>query len=369
MKRKLRILVAPLDWGLGHASRSVKIIRSLEKENVEVIIGADNQSLIFLKKEFPHLDFLKFPSIKITYSKKLHQSLHLLKSAPAMIKSIINEHKLLDRIIEEKKIDGVISDNRYGLWSNKVPTVFITHQLNIKAPDWLCFGEKLLNFFVKKIISKYTFCWIPDCPKWKLSGDLANRFSLPQNALYIGFISRFSKNNQVEKDAIRKKYNVAAIISGPEPQRTMFEKKIISELKNTNFKSIIVRGLPEKNKKKSTKYSNIDFFSHLPSNSLKYILENTPHLIMRSGYSSLMDLIALDRKAILVPTPKQSEQEYLAKYLKEKKAFFSMPQKKFNLNYAIKESKNYQTKISFTSPTLLENAIEIFLSKCKNRML
>lgn len=363
--KKLKILVAPLDWGLGHATRLSAIIKELEKKNIEIIIGADNQPLAFLKKEFPHLESIKIPSQEITYSKKIHQSIHLLKFVPKFLKSIQKEHAILDNLIEKEKIDGVISDNRYGLWTKKKPCVFITHQFNIKAPFWLSWSEYLLSFLVKKLVSKFTFCWIPDCPESKLSGDLANRFSILKNTFYIGFLSRFSFQKQ--KNA-QKKYEFAAIISGPEPQRSIFEEKVLKEFEKKNQKSIIVRGLPkEPNLLKKTK-SKVELISHLPSEELQEILQNTPYLIMRSGYSSLMDLLALKRKAILVPTPKQSEQEYLAKYLKEKKAFFAMSQKDFSLDYAISQNKDYQTNIDYSSSELLENAIDKFVLMVNDKL-
>jgi len=184
---KKRILVAPLDWGLGHATRCIPIIRYLVEKNCEVIIAADKRPMELLKKEFPSLEFVVMPGYNISYPKNGSMVLKMAVQVPKILKGTKQEHTQLEKIIAEEKIDAVISDNRFGLWAKKIPCVFITHQLMVKSP----LGEKWIHKLNKDYISKYSECWIPDV-KNGLSGDLGNKFKLPEHAKFIGLLSRFN---------------------------------------------------------------------------------------------------------------------------------------------------------------------------------
>src|SRR5687767_12164171 len=185
--RKKRILVAPLDWGLGHAARCIPIIRHLLEKGCEVVIGADGRPLELLEGEFPQLEVALMPGYRITYPKSGSMVLRIAAQVPKILHGIRREHLLLGKIIQEKKIDAVISDNRYGLWNKKIPCVFITHQLMIKSP----FGEKLIHRLNKNYIRRFTECWVPD-EEGEWSGDLGSKFALPPNGKYIGILSRFA---------------------------------------------------------------------------------------------------------------------------------------------------------------------------------
>ncbi|MBN1251383.1 MAG: hypothetical protein JXA16_04565 [Bacteroidales bacterium] len=331
------VLVCPLDWGLGHASRDVSLINDLLSNNCKVIIGADNAPLFFLRKEFPELDYIKIPSVKIKYPEKASMFLQMFFLAPKIIFGIAKEHFSLKKILKTNKIDLVISDNRFGLWNKNVETVFITHQLRILMPENLKFLEtfvfKINMFFIKK----YNHCFIPDFEgESNLSGKLSHNLKLPLNAKFIGILSRFKidKKSEISEN---QKFEILAIISGPEPQRTIFENILISQIKKTNYKALIVRGKPLSNPKENIE--NIVFENHLSSEELQNLIVQTPVIISRSGYSTIMDLVSLNKKAILVPTPKQTEQEYLSEYLKSKNIFYTVSQKDFDLEKVIKKLK------------------------------
>jgi UDP-N-acetylglucosamine transferase subunit ALG13 len=345
-----RILIAPLDWGLGHATRCIPIIRYLLEKGVEVVIGADGRPLALLKKEFPSCEFVQISGYDISYPTNGSMVFKVAVQIPKILAGIKREHELLKKIIEEKRIDAVISDNRFGLWTNEIPCVFITHQVMIKAP----FGEKWMHQLNKKYISKYTECWIPDTKDGGLSGDLAHKFPLPKNAKFIGVISRFGNRPFDLAQGDKGCREVLVILSGPEPQRTVLEKKILRQIENIpspdhsvrtpplkgELTVLIVQGITEKNERRNIS-GTVEIVSHLTSEELQKEIISSEIVLSRPGYSTIMDLAVLGKKAIFIPTPGQTEQEYLAKYFMKNGIAYSDTQKGFDLDKALMESKKY----------------------------
>ncbi len=341
-----KVLVCPLDWGLGHATRCIPLIRSLLSEDAEVLIAADGSPLVLLKEEFPALKFIGLPGYNIRYSKWLSMTVSMLLQSPKIIFNILLEHRRLKKIICEHKIDCVISDNRYGLWNRSVHTIFITHQLSIKCPVGLKFLEPLLYRINHCFIKKYDECWVPDSAgENNLSGELSHQIRLPHNGMFVGLLSRF--DSTIEKTA-EKKYDLLAIISGPEPHRSLLLHNVLAQLKELNISSLVVSGEPQKNYDRMIN-GNIRLVSHLSSNAMKEAIMQSEVVICRAGYSGIMDLVSLRKKAILIPTPGQTEQEYLSEYLKQKKIFYAVSQKEFKMEAALKETDRFGdfSKISF----------------------
>ncbi len=312
----LRVLVCPLNWGLGHATRCVPLIRQYLNNGNEVVIAADGASLEFLRTEFPELTTFIIPSYKIHYSKSKMQVWAMLRSLPAIIYGIFSEHFWLKKLLSSQHFDLVISDNRFGLSSKKTDCIYITHQLMVKMPKSLKWLEKPVWRFHRFFINKYNECLIPDFEGIiNLSGDLSHQYPLSQNARFIGPLSRFSDIKAEKSD---NSFEIVAIISGPEPQRTIFEKQIISKYEKSEQKTLIVCGLPQ-NKTAATTKGNLTIVPHLPDNELAAYLIAAEKIISRSGYSTIMDLHALNclHKAEFIPTPGQTEQEYLYEYLKK----------------------------------------------------
>ena len=329
MQRKKRILIAPLDWGIGHATRCIPIIKALIKNNYQVIIAADKRPLSLLNIEFPKLDIIRLNGYNIRYSKYLPMSINLCLQIPKMIWGIKQEEKILDQIITDYQIDGVISDNRFGLYSKRIPCVFITHQLKINSPY---FTETIQNLNYK-YINKFNKCWIMDEEQNNLAGELSKTDIMPRDFTYIGRHSRFKYQER------KKIYDFLGIISGPEPQRTILEKGLIKALKNRSEKSLIILGKPEI--ETTQKIGNLTIKSHLDANSLNNIILESKLIICRSGYSTIMDLEKLHKKAFFIPTPGQTEQEYLAKILASKKICYFQEQNNFDFDKGITESKKY----------------------------
>ena len=329
MKVKKRILVAPLDWGIGHATRCIPIINALIKSDFEVILAADSRPLHLLSNEFPQLEMIRFEGYNVKYSKYLPMSLSMIFQIPKLLWNIKKENAALEEIIKQYRIDGVISDNRFGLYSSKVPCIFITHQLEIQTPSF----SNSIRTFNYQYINKYNACWVMDDEEINLAGNLSKPDSLLNNTHYIGNQSRF------EKQEIKKKYDFLAIVSGPEPQRTILEKGLIKALKDRKEKSLIVLGKPELNT--NHQIGNLTIKSHLDAKDLNTAISQSELIICRSGYSTVMDLAKLEKKAIFIPTPGQTEQEYLANNFKDLGISYTQKQSDFSFEIALEESKNY----------------------------
>jgi predicted glycosyltransferase len=324
-----KVLVCPLDWGLGHATRCIPIIRHLKESGAEVIIASDGPQLTLLREEFPDLEYILLPGYKMTYNRFVPIAFKVLTEVPRLFLKITRENKLLKSIIKEKDIDVVISDNRYGLWNKNVYSVLITHQVNIIVPPTLKIAGQWLHSLTHKYIRRFDECWIPDFEgKQNLSGDLSHGTNIPSNCKYIGILSRFDRSATISSP--ERRYEIIAIVSGPETQRTTFEEKLLAQLPVNDKSCLLIRGIPGNTKIKTLRRS-LDVADHLTSDELEGILRSGPMVICRAGYSTLMDIAFSGNKAILVPTPGQTEQEYLAANLSKAGIFYTTSQKRMNL--------------------------------------
>ncbi|MEO8763781.1 MAG: glycosyltransferase [Ginsengibacter sp.] len=342
---QIRILIAPLDWGLGHATRCIPIIKELFSQHCAVIIAASDAPLFLLKKEFPKAVFLRNRGYQVKYSSSGRLlPVRLLLQLPGIILSVWRERAWLRKVIKEYGLDAVISDNRPGMYNKSIPCVYITHQLHIKTGR--AFSEKIVKKVHSQFIKKYSTCWVPDIEQNSLAGALSHPAQIPSNVLYIGPLSRFEKINGVPLI-----YNLLISLSGPEPQRTIFEKIILGQLRTFKKKVLLVRGLPGENKALQTGVQSLEIVNHLPAEKLNRAFLQAEMIISRSGYSTIMDLVKIGRNAILVPTPGQTEQEYLAGYLAEKKYFYAVQQNNFSLERALAQASLFP----FKKPVFPEN--------------
>ncbi|HEY6504423.1 MAG TPA: glycosyltransferase [Chitinophagaceae bacterium] len=335
--RKIRILVAPLDWGLGHATRCIPVIYGLLKQECEVWIAAEDPQKALLEQEFPELNFLPLPGYRIRYGRSAVGMLWSMFSQAGKIRHAIRQENIwLKRMVDEHRFDAVISDNRYGLYHSSVPCIFITHQLTIKSPlgKW---NERLLQKWNYKYINRFSACWVPDEEgENNLGGELSHPLKKPGIPFhYIGSLSRFEKIKTEEK-----KDHIVVILSGPEPQRSILEEKIIRDIAHYPGSAVIVRGLPS-SANIIPSANSILFYNHLSAEELNKEMARAEYIISRSGYSTIMDLVKLRKKSILIPTPGQTEQEYLGRYLFQKQLAFCISQQNFSLNSALQQAKNF----------------------------
>ena len=341
MASKRKALVCPLDWGIGHATRCVPVISKLEEMGFEVVVAASGRPLEFIRKEYPRIQTIEFRGITISYPKSSRIALKMMMLLPRLLYSIWREHQDLKKIAEQTNATLIISDNRFGCWHSKIPSVFITHQIKIEVPGKLKFTRGLINSINYRFISRYKACWIPDFePHRGLAGSLSHPSKLPANAHYIGTLSRFSKPRDPRSDLVNPHFDLLVMLSGPEPQRTILEEKILMQLVSINMQVAMVRGMPESDEAYVLD-NRIHVFAHLDTEKLRELICGSAMVICRSGYSSIMDVVTLGKPAIFIPTPGQPEQEYLARYLMEKKIYFAMNQQDFSLIYALEMSKNF----------------------------
>lgn len=300
------ILIAPLNWGLGHATRCIPIIKALQENNFTPIIASDGVALELLRKEFPYLKTLELPSYQIEYAKNgKNFKWKLMKSLPKMIEAIREEKRIVKKWIQKYEINGIISDNRLGVISNKIPSVFITHQLNVMTGNTTWITSKLHQHIIKK----YNACWIPDVnAQLNLTGKLGHLENNSLNLRYLGPLSR------MHKMALPVQYELMIILSGPEPQRGLLEAHLTEEVKRFDGKVVFVKGIIEAEQKKE-QIGNVTYYNFMKTRQLEQTFNESKKILCRSGYTTIMDLVKLHKKAFFIPTPGQYEQIYLAEKL------------------------------------------------------
>lgn len=330
-----KLLVAPLDWGLGHATRCVPVIKALLAQNCNVWLAGEGAQEKLLREEFPTLPFLPLRGYRVNYARRGLAGKMILQ-VPAILQSIKAENKWLKEQVNKQGFEAVISDNRYGLNHEKNFSVLITHQLLIKSPfgKW---SEKILQRWNYNLINRFTECWVPDeAGENNLAGELSHPAKPPLVPVkYIGPLSRFEKGNTSEL-----KDHLLIILSGPEPQRSLLEDKIINQLSNYSGTATVVRGLPAAEKILPST-NHIHFYNHLPAKELNDEAAKAEFIVSRSGYSTVMDIAALQKKCILIPTAGQTEQEYLAAHLMKKHFAYCISQKDFSLQQAIEKAGKF----------------------------
>ncbi|GAA0531002.1 glycosyltransferase [Chitinophaga japonensis] len=331
-----KILVVPLDWGLGHATRDIPLIYEILNAGCEVVIAAEGKHAALLQQEFPQLTILPLPGYRIQYAQKGWLfGWKIVQQIPKILRAIRYEQRWLQETVKTHGIHAVISDNRFGLYHQDIPCVFISHQLLIKTP-FGGFTERLLQKLNYRYIRRYSACWIPDyAGDNNLSGILAHPAELPPHTTYLGCLSRFRM-----REGVTRLYDLLVLISGPEPQRSNLEKLILEQIKDLPLKALIVSGQPGTPRREQIT-PNVLQVNHLNAQELNEALLASGMVLSRSGYTTLMDLAKLNKKAILVPTPGQSEQVYLGEYLMEKGYFYSLPQEGFRLKQALEAAARF----------------------------
>jgi UDP-N-acetylglucosamine:LPS N-acetylglucosamine transferase len=352
-----RLLVAPLDWGAGHATRCIPVIKELLAQNAIPVLAGSKSVLARLNVDFPELEQVHLPDVEIQYSKNLPAWLAVLFQASQIKRVISKENELLKGIVLQHKIDAVISDNRYGLSGSGVPSVIITHQLNLPIPWALRIFGFIAQNYVNKMLSKFDEIWVPDVAQIpNLSGKLS-QIKSQKNAHFIGVLSRFEN----EQTPTQFKYDVAIILSGPAPQPEILLQIILQNLP-ANVKQVVVLSVKEYSVSKVSKDVTIHWKINASDDEFSCSLAVSACIIARSGYSTLMDLLQLNRNALLIPTPGQTEQNYLARHFEEHFGFVKMNQKEIS-------RKSIEVKLKKLKNETVFRNIEIGLKKPVKRFL
>ena len=353
-----RVLITPLNWGLGHATRCIPLIRRLEQMGVEPVLASDGDALRLLRTEFPHLPSFDLPSYRIRY-RSHNMVLNIGRQLPRILYAIQKEHAVTERLVRTQGIQGIISDNRYGCFSRKINSVILTHQLHVQIPapglEWM------VNRVLRLALRQFDAVWAPDEEgQPNLSGRLSHGEPVHPHTHYIGILTRMSHYES------EPEYDVAVVLSGPEPQRTYLEQRLMEQAISMPQKFIFIQG---KTRTREHYYAadNIEVVSFLTARELNDVLLAGDTIVCRSGYSSLMDLAVLGKKAILIPTPGQTEQEYLAERLEQKGFFLRQTQQSIDLEKGLKAVQQF-TGIPLGSfeTCLFENVLKRWLDMIDN---
>lgn len=344
-----RILVAPLDWGLGHAARCVPIIQRLLAHGALPIIAADGGPLALLRAEFPQLESVRLPGVEVRYSKSGNQIWSMARQFPAMLRSVRAERAAFDRLRQQVRLDAVISDQRFGVRCAELPSVLITHQVFPFTP----LAQRALRKLNLQHIRGFDRCWIldePDAPG--LAGELSHGAPMPANARYLGTLSRMRPG----ADGHTGKHTVVAVISGPEPQRTLLEQRLLDALQALPGDHLLVLGQPQH--PRDEQRGKVRVRSHVSGAELAEAMQQAELIVSRSGYTTLMDLAALGRSALIIPTPGQEEQEYLGRLHAGTGRFIVQEQQAINIESALQQMRRSARPRASHGGDLLGEAME-----------
>lgn len=336
------VLLSPLDWGLGHTTRCIPIIHELLLQGCSVIIACNSTQKLLLTREFPELTYVYLAGYNLKYGKKRWGTIvRIILQTPKILIRINNEKSWLNIFLKSQPVDCIISDNRFGLYAHNVPSVFITHQLYIKTGLGKV-ADRLVQWLNYRRIKRFSTCWVPDRKGTNtLAGRLSNPATLPAIPVqYLGGLSRLNACS-----ALTNPLQLLVILSGPEPQRSIFEKLLLKELEQQPGKTVLVRGLPGEGEAVQVK-NNVTVYNHSPARLLNELMCNAELVISRSGYTTVMDLLKLGKKSILVPTPGQAEQEYVATHLHKEKLAYTVSQAQFNLQNSLAAANKFAYQVS-----------------------
>lgn len=356
-EKKIRVLLAPLDWGLGHTTRCFPLLAALIQLDAEIIIACNSVQKQVFQSSFPLLKYIPLEGYNIKYGRsRWGTMLRIVCQIPRIIAHIKRENRWLEALVKNEPVDLIISDNRFGLFHSSIHCIFLTHQLKIRSG----LGP-LTDYFLQKInyrfINRFSACWVPDMPgSNNLAGDLAHPRRLPAvPVFYLGPLSRFQPMSP-GNDRIP----LLILLSGPEPQRSLLENLILNQLGNMGTPCLLLRGLPG-NAEIPLAAGNIRIFNHADALQLNEWLAAAEWICCRSGYSSIMDLMILLKKCILIPTPGQAEQEYLAARMEQNGWARVVHQNKLNLAKEWEEAKKMNLHRAAISPVNLVTFIANYL--------
>lgn len=339
------MLLSPLDWGLGHTTRCVPLIQQLLDGGCKVYIACEPNSAseTILKKVFPSLTYLPLDGYRIAYGRNKYSfNTKIIAQIPAILRAIRKEHQMATKYAQQYHVDTIISDNRYGFYVKGLRSIFITHQLCIQAPfKWI---EVLLRNMNYRFIHRFTECWVPDYAD--VNQNIAGRLSHPEKlpsipVQYIGPLSRLMK--VADKKPFH--YNFAVLLSGPEPQRTILEQRLLTCFaQEAHLCVLFVRGLPTEYQNMEVS-DNIDIYNYLDAEELVNKLAQSDYVVARSGYTTVMEMVLLKKKCIYIPTPGQTEQEYIARKLYAEKSAYYFEQTTPDYRMALNKAQHFEYKL------------------------
>ena len=360
----MKVLVAPLDWGLGHATRCVPVIREFLRKGAEVEIAVVKANAAFFREMFPEVRQRIAPSYNIVYPKHgYNMALWLIKKSSHLNAVIRFEHRFAEEMVERHGYDIIVSDNRFGFYSTKAHSVYMTHQRRIAFPAALSALEGLGIRWHNSLMKHFDEVWVPDEERFRgYAGALSHVEGCPVPVKFVGLLSRFADfdvkkaadcaNGAAKTREGHTGKNVFAIVSGVEPARTQFETELREILPKIPGQHVMALGKPQKGTHSWTE-GNIEFHNHMPTEEFARAVKNADWVISRGGYSTIMDMAYLGARCIFVPTPGQYEQVSLAKELASSGYAVHIPAQELSLKTL---QKAFKTGVALPEPPR-ENAL------------
>jgi UDP-N-acetylglucosamine transferase subunit ALG13 len=327
----------------------------------KIVLASDGAALQLLKAEFPHLTACQLPSYHIRYRTK-SMVWNIAGQLPRITYAIRAEQQMTEQLVREHNIAGIISDNRYGCFSRWVPSVILTHQLHLKVPNAAL--QWSANQVLRRALRKFDTIWIPDVAgDDNLSGELSHPPLRGFTTKYIGLLSRFTGSTLRTADE-EEQPTVAVVLSGPEPQRTVLEHILLEQALSLPHKFVFVKGRTNVLEHHIVA-ENVEVISYLTSSELHELFQKSAVVVCRAGYSSLMDLVALGHtKAILIPTPGQTEQEYLGALFASRGMFICQNQETIDMESGLRAlEQNAAISMKLSQTSLFEETLENWLLK------
>ena len=356
------ILYFILNWGLGHATRSIPVIRMLQQVGHRVVLVSTGRSLKLLQSEFPSTEYVDLPDYGIRYSRFGWALIpHLLAQMPRIFYALLREHHATEKLVKKYKADLIVSDNRYGCYSRHIPSFFMTHQLRFQLPKGMGWSAFISEWFNQIYFRHYKRIVVPDVAgEPNLSGDLSHkgRISTHPKLCYVGGLTSIVPQTRLSEDI-----DLLVLISGPEPQRSQFEERVLEQIHDVPGKRVIIAGRPEE---VFSSYfsddSDLEIHAHLQRETMASIIQRAKVIVARSGYSTLMELVPLNKRMILIPTPGQTEQEYLANHLKEHYFCLVGKQTTFDINAVLSQIQSIEKSQLNAASNQLDLILSIFMS-------
>ena len=350
----MKVLFAICSWGLGHATRDLPLIREILKAGHSLTLVGRGRSLNLLRDELKNsCRYVDIPDYSSVYSKKDFSVAKFLSYFPIYMNEIVKEHSRIKKLIKAEKYERIISDNRFGVCNKKIPSYFISHQLRFIAPGRIKLFELATEGFNYSFFKEsFSMFLVPDNEENSLSGDLSHnlKYFKKSRVEYLGILSNLKKRK------VREDIDYFISLSGPEPQRTILEKKILEQAPSLKGKVVIALGKPEYQEERILDHLHI--FGYLERKKQEEIMNRAKLVITRSGYSTLMELAALGKKALFIPTPGQTEQLYLANYHKKRRNFYSVSQAHLDLVKDVEEAKEYK---GLSCEVQMDKAVKSFM--------
>jgi hypothetical protein len=319
------VFVSPLNWGLGHASRDLPIIRELLRCGHEVTIGASGNALAFLKRECPECSFILFEDYPVPHNNGMIFLPTYTAYIPTLINAYVSERRKAEKIFSQNAFDLIISDSRSGVYSERIPSIQITHQLHQSLP-LIAWPLELLGVYIQAdAFSKFERIVVPDNEpdKEALAGKLSRTTLVPSlrdRIYYCGILA------SVKKEPTKKDIDYLVVISGMEPQRTALEKILLRQVSHLPGKKVVLLGKPSVDQKKILD-DGTEIYSFISGEEKSRLMSRARFIICRSGYTTMMDIAEAGIKnGLFIPTPGQWEQEYLSRYYEDEGWFLSRSQ-------------------------------------------